>query len=153
MSLKEKLLYCYNCKKNFTFTVEDQELRSSQGYPNDPVNCPTCRRARKSNISKHVMVFSGNPWGYYFFHKKIHWVSLFRTPASIKANDPPQTEAMELEPFDSVISETILIVYANSSSGGLTCSNARSARAPCPISLRLVPRIGRTSPTENGGKL
>jgi CxxC-x17-CxxC domain-containing protein len=53
MIFKEKLLHCYNCNKNFTFSVEEQELRSSRGYPNDPVNCPVCRRARKSNISKH----------------------------------------------------------------------------------------------------
>ena len=32
------------------------------------------------------------------------------------------------------------------------CS-ARSARLPWPISRRDVPRIGRTSPVENGGKL
>ena len=32
------------------------------------------------------------------------------TPASIRANVPPQTEAIELEPFDSVISEIILMV-------------------------------------------
>jgi hypothetical protein len=29
-----------------------------------------------------------------------------RTPASIKARHPPHTEAIELEPLDSVISET-----------------------------------------------
>ena len=32
------------------------------------------------------------------------------TPASIKDNEVPQTEAMELEPFDSVISDTTLMV-------------------------------------------
>jgi CxxC-x17-CxxC domain-containing protein len=53
MGFAEKLLYCYNCKKSFTFTVGNQEFRSAQGYPNDPVNCPTCRRARKTFSSKY----------------------------------------------------------------------------------------------------
>jgi CxxC-x17-CxxC domain-containing protein len=52
MSFAQKLLHCNNCKKSFTFTVENQELRSSQGYPNDPVNCPSCRRARRPFSSK-----------------------------------------------------------------------------------------------------
>ena len=37
------------------------------------------------------------------------------TPASISARQPPQTEAIDEEPFDSVISETTRIVYGNSS--------------------------------------
>ncbi|MBA7697329.1 Polyribonucleotide nucleotidyltransferase [subsurface metagenome] len=52
-----------------------------------------------------------------------------------------------------VVSVIILTVYANLSSAGLTRSSARSARAPCPISLRPGPRCGRISPTEKGGKL
>jgi hypothetical protein len=47
------------------------------------------------------------------------------TPASISASDAPQTVAMELEPFDSVISETTRSVYANSSTDGSTASIAR----------------------------
>ena len=31
--------------------------------------------------------------------------------------------------------------------------NARNARFPCPTSRRLVPRNGRSSPVEKGGKL
>ena len=52
MSFVQKLLHCNNCKKSFTFTVAAQEFRSSQGYPNDPVNCPVCRRARRPFSSK-----------------------------------------------------------------------------------------------------
>jgi CxxC-x17-CxxC domain-containing protein len=52
LSFNEKLLRCNTCKKDFTFTVSDQEYRSSQGYPNDPASCPTCRRARKTYGSK-----------------------------------------------------------------------------------------------------
>ena len=54
MMFTEKSLHCYNCKKLFIFTVAAQEYRSSQGYPNDPTNCPTCRRARKTRISNHA---------------------------------------------------------------------------------------------------
>ncbi|MBN1190282.1 MAG: zinc-ribbon domain containing protein [Dehalococcoidales bacterium] len=54
MSFTEKLLYCNNCKKSFTFTVEEQQYRSSQGYPNDPINCPTCRRARNNRAFTHA---------------------------------------------------------------------------------------------------
>ena len=68
-------------------------------------------------------------------------------------NEPAQTEAIEEEPFDSRMSETILIVYGKSSSVGICVFNALSARFPCPISLLPVPRIGRTSPTLKGGKL
>ena len=75
------------------------------------------------------------------------------TPASISASVPPQTEAIELEPLDSVISATSRTVYANLSTGGLTWWSAFSARAPWPISLLPTPRIGLTSPTEKGGKL
>ena len=78
---------------------------------------------------------------------------LIGTPASISASELPQTVAIDDEPFDSRISETMRIVYGKSSSpGGPAGSPARRARrgrsrgAP-------VPRIGRTSPIENGGKL
>jgi hypothetical protein len=40
------------------------------------------------------------------------------TPASIKAKEPPQTDAMEEEPLDSVMSDSTRIVYGKSSSLG-----------------------------------
>ena len=40
--------------------------------------------------------------------------SLIGTPASIRLSVAPQTEAIELEPFDSRMSETTRIVYGNS---------------------------------------
>ncbi len=46
MGFAEKSLICINCKKHFTFTVEEQKDRSSRGYPNNPVRCLPCRRAR-----------------------------------------------------------------------------------------------------------
>ena len=42
----------------------------------------------------------------------------------------PHTEAMELEPLDSNTSDTRRNAYGNSSSLGMTGTNARSAKAP-----------------------
>ena len=60
---------------------------------------------------------------------------------------------MELEPFDSRMSETTRIVYGNSSTVGTTGTSARSASAPWPMSRRFGPRMKPASPTEKGGKL
>ena len=59
-----------------------------------------------------------------------------------------QTVAIELEPFDSVISETTLIAYSNSSVSGNTASKALLANFPCPISLLFGLPIIPASPTE-----
>src|SRR5579885_3598794 len=75
------------------------------------------------------------------------------TPASINASVPPQTDAIDDDPFDSRISETSRIVYGNLAGGGSTAFRDRSASMPWPISRRPGPRIGLHSPTENGGKL
>ena len=48
MSFAEKLLNCTNCKKDFTFSVAEHELRASRGYPNEPGLCHSCRLARKT---------------------------------------------------------------------------------------------------------
>ena len=42
------------------------------------------------------------------------------TPASISDNEAPHTEAIEDEPFDSVISDTIRITYGKRSAAGRT---------------------------------
>src|ERR1051325_10318595 len=51
------------------------------------------------------------------------------TPASNSASEPPQTEAIDDEPFDSMMSETMRIVYGNSSNGGRTPPSGRLERA------------------------
>src|SRR5688572_31096277 len=75
------------------------------------------------------------------------------TPASINASEPAHTVAIDDEPFDSRISDTIRMVYGFRSSGGNTCFSARNARLPWPTSRRPGPRLGFTSPVENPGKL
>src|SRR6058998_2792841 len=78
---------------------------------------------------------------------------LIGTPASIRLRMPPHTVAIDDEPFDSVMSETIRIVYGKSASSGRTAWIARRARLPCPISRRDEPPNRPVSPTEYGGKL
>ncbi len=67
--------------------------------------------------------------------------------------DNPQTEAIEDDPLDSVISETTRIVYGKSVAAGSTAWSARHANLPWPISLLPVGPTLPTSPTEYGGKL
>jgi len=74
------------------------------------------------------------------------------TPASSMARHPPQTEAMEEEPLDSVMVDSTRMVYGKSASGGTDGASARSASAPCPISRRPGPPIRPVSPTDEGGK-
>src|SRR6476469_11230827 len=79
--------------------------------------------------------------------------ALIGTPASISASELPQTDAIEDEPFDSVVSETTRIVYGKDSIVGITASTPRLARRPWPISRRFGPIMRPASPTEYGGKL
>ena len=73
------------------------------------------------------------------------------TPASISASEPPHTVAIEDEALNSRISDTTRKVYGKSSYWGGSGCSARSARAPCPTSRRLVPRIILTSPSNRAG--
>ncbi len=69
-------------------------------------------------------------------------------PASKHDSEPPHTDAIELEPFDSSTSDTMRIVYGNPASAAARPESR--ARRDCRgrASRRLVPRIGRTSPVE-----
>ena len=56
--------------------------------------------------------------------------AMIGTPASMRDKQPPQIEAIEVEPLEAMISETTRMEYGNTSSGGSTGTNERSARAP-----------------------
>src|SRR5688500_7980633 len=73
-------------------------------------------------------------------------------PASTSASVPPQTEAIDVDPFDSIISQVKRIAYGNSLSGTIGAME-RSASAPWPISRRPGPLMRPVSPTEKFGKL
>src|SRR5881409_1639600 len=62
------------------------------------------------------------------------------TPASMSASEEPQADAIEVDPFDDSVSDTIRIVYGNSSFFGIIGRSARSTSAPCPISRRPAPQ-------------
>ena len=46
--MEDKKIICKDCGKEFIFTVGEQEFFKEKGFVNDPVRCPDCRRARKS---------------------------------------------------------------------------------------------------------
>jgi len=68
MGFADKLLNCIDCKRNFIYTVEDQEFHASKGFINEPRRCPSCRRIKKNehtqdansseNYSSQRQVFS-----------------------------------------------------------------------------------------------
>ncbi len=49
MSFVDKQLTCRDCGNSFLFTGGEQEFYASKGLQNEPVRCPPCRSARKSN--------------------------------------------------------------------------------------------------------
>ena len=80
--------------------------------------------------------------------------ALIGTPASISESEPPQTAAIDDEPFDSSVSrDDADRVRELLLRPGSCATSARSASAPWPISRRPGPRSGLVSPVENGGKL
>ena len=68
------------------------------------------------------------------------------TPASNSASVDPHTAAIDEEPLEESISETMRMVYGKSSRLGNKGSMARPAKAPCPISRRPGPPLGGASP-------
>ncbi|MGD9679199.1 MAG: zinc-ribbon domain containing protein [Vulcanibacillus sp.] len=45
---KDKELTCKECGKGFVFSASEQEFYAEKGFTNEPVRCPECRSARKS---------------------------------------------------------------------------------------------------------
>ncbi len=48
MQFTDKLLYCPDCHKNFTYSAAEQEYHAARGFPNEPRRCASCRRAKKT---------------------------------------------------------------------------------------------------------
>ena len=74
-------------------------------------------------------------------------IDFIGTPAAISERQEAQTDACEVEPFDSNVSDTQRIAYGNSSIDGIIGKSALSASAPWPISLLPGARWGLASPT------
>lgn len=45
---EDKTLVCRDCGKEFVFSAGEQEFYEKNGFKNEPVRCPECRRARKN---------------------------------------------------------------------------------------------------------
>ena len=46
--MEDKTIVCKDCRKEFVFSVGEQEFFKEKGFENDPVRCPECRKARKA---------------------------------------------------------------------------------------------------------
>ena len=54
--LRDKLIVCKDCKRKFTFTVEDQKYFGQKGFL-DPIRCLYCRRQKKIlNLRDNIKV-------------------------------------------------------------------------------------------------
>ncbi len=78
---------------------------------------------------------------------------LIGMPASIMDSDALHTVAMDEDPLDSRISDTMRTTYGKSSSEGMTALSEVSAKYPCPTERRDGEPMRPTSPTQYGGKL
>lgn len=45
--MEDITLVCKDCGQEFVFTTGEQEFYKAQGFENQPVRCPSCRKARK----------------------------------------------------------------------------------------------------------
>ena len=50
--MEDKKILCKDCGSEFIFTVGEQEFYKEKGFDNEPVRCPDCRRARKSQNNR-----------------------------------------------------------------------------------------------------
>ncbi|MBI4287827.1 MAG: zinc-ribbon domain containing protein [Chloroflexi bacterium] len=48
MNLQDQTIKCFDCGRDFTFTVAEQEDFRSKGYTHPPKRCPACREQRKA---------------------------------------------------------------------------------------------------------
>jgi len=46
--MEDKTLVCQDCKKEFVFTVGEQEFYKAKGFDNEPKRCKACRDKRKA---------------------------------------------------------------------------------------------------------
>ncbi len=46
--MENKVLACKECRRNFDFSVRDQQFYAQKGFTNEPQRCKECRDARKA---------------------------------------------------------------------------------------------------------
>ena len=47
LEFTDKKLVCIECGQEFIFSAEEQQFYKNKGLENEPVRCPSCRKARK----------------------------------------------------------------------------------------------------------
>lgn len=47
--MKDEVIKCKDCGKDFIFTVGEQEFYKEKGFANKPTRCKDCRIARKNS--------------------------------------------------------------------------------------------------------
>ena len=60
--MADKVIVCKDCKAEFVFSESEQAFYQEKGFDNDPVRCPSCRKARKTQ--KDSGFGGGNRGGY-----------------------------------------------------------------------------------------
>lgn len=50
--LKDEIIVCKDCGKEFTFTVREQQFYKEKGFENKPVRCKECRIAKKARMNE-----------------------------------------------------------------------------------------------------
>lgn len=58
--LKDKVITCNTCGKEFVHSVRDQEFFAKKKFANEPKACPDCRRKKKAEIEKRNNNFKNN---------------------------------------------------------------------------------------------
>ena len=58
--MPDKTLSCKDCGSDFAFTEGEQAFYLEKGFTNDPVRCPDCRRARKSQRNNNRNSYGDN---------------------------------------------------------------------------------------------
>ena len=46
--MQDKTIVCRDCGNEFVFTEGEQAFYAEKGFANDPVRCPSCRKAKKA---------------------------------------------------------------------------------------------------------
>lgn len=51
--MKDKIIICKDCGKEFIFTVGEQEFYKEKDIQNDPVRCKKCRDKKRAFFNKN----------------------------------------------------------------------------------------------------
>lgn len=46
--MPDRTIQCRDCGADFIFSEGEQDFYTEKGFTNDPVRCPSCRKAKKA---------------------------------------------------------------------------------------------------------